>query len=97
MREKTFMVTIIITALLISLVAGIQVVKIAKAESRTIVVPTDYSSIQEAINAATDGDTVFVKRGTYDETLVLNKTISLIGEDRDTTIIEAQVTIDHSN
>jgi len=57
--------------------------------AKTIVVPTDYSSIQDAINAADDGDTILVKRGTYRErSLVINKTISLIGEDVSNTIIK---------
>lgn len=54
------------------------------AESDTIVVPDDYSTIQEAIEKADDGDIIFVKKGIYDGpingTLIINKTISLIGE-----------------
>jgi hypothetical protein len=36
-----------------------------------IVVPEDYSTIQAAIDAATDGDTVTVTPGVYDELLIL--------------------------
>jgi len=36
-------------------------------------------TITEAINLATDGDTVYVFSGTYNETVVINKRISLIG------------------
>jgi nitrous oxidase accessory protein len=50
--------------------------------------PGNYSRIQDAIDNASDGDTVFVYNGTYYEVLVVNKTFSLIGEDRDTTIID---------
>lgn len=46
-----------------------------------------YSSIQEAINNAAEGDTIFVSSGTYIENVVLNKSISLIGEDKRTTVI----------
>jgi parallel beta-helix repeat protein len=46
-----------------------------------------YTSIQGAINAANNGDTIFVFGGEYRENLVIGKTINLIGEDRDTTII----------
>ena len=56
--------------------------------SETIVVPTDFPTIQAAINNASDGDTVFVYNGTYFENVVVNKTIMLVGEDRDTTIID---------
>ena len=45
-----------------------------------IVVPDDYPTIQEAINAASDGDTIFVGNGTYYENVIVNKTVSLIGE-----------------
>jgi len=54
-------------------------------------VPLDFNSIQEAINASNHGDTVFVQSGTYYENLNLNgKNITLIGEDKLTTIIEAE-------
>lgn len=53
-----------------------------KAVARTLFVPDDYSSIQRAINAASPGDTVYVRGGTYDGNIVVNKTISLIGDDR---------------
>ena len=59
------------------------------AEPRTIVVPDDYRTIQEAINAASPGDAVFVRAGTYSESVVVNKTVSLVGESRDATTIEA--------
>jgi len=56
--------------------------------SETIVVPTAFPTIQAAINNASDGDTVFVYNGTYFEDVVVNKTIMLVGEDRNTTIID---------
>ena len=59
-----------------------------KAEPRTIVVPDDYPTIQEAINAANEGDTIFVKKGVYVENPVVNKSVSLVGEDRDSTVID---------
>jgi parallel beta-helix repeat protein len=57
-----------------------------------IVVPDDYPTIQEAINHAKDGDTVFVRSGIYYEHVVVNKTISLIGENRSDTIIDGSGT-----
>jgi len=60
--------------------------------SATIVVPDDFLTIQEAINNAVEGDTVFVRSGIYYEHLVVNKTVSLAGEDVSTTIIDGNNT-----
>ncbi|MGD0978403.1 MAG: NosD domain-containing protein [Candidatus Bathyarchaeia archaeon] len=47
-------------------------------------------SIQAAINNATAGDTILVSAGMYNESLQINKSISLIGEDTNRTIINGQ-------
>jgi parallel beta-helix repeat protein len=52
--------------------------------------PGNYSKILDAINAANDGDTVFVYHGIYYENLVVYKSIHLIGENKETTIIDGQ-------
>ena len=63
-----------------------------KASSKTIFVPDDYPTIQTAIDNASQGDTVFVRNGTYNENLVIEKPLSLIGEDsRGTTIVGVYV------
>ena len=64
----------------------------AKPEPTTIIVPDDYPTIQAAINAANDGDTVFVRNGTYYENVVVNKPVSLVGEDKQTTNIDGNNT-----
>lgn len=48
----------------------------------------DYSTIQEAVDAAIDGDLVFVYQGTYYENVIVNKRIHLMGESKDNTIID---------
>lgn len=59
-----------------------------KAASRTIVVPDDYPTIASAIGNATDGDTILIRSGTYlEHSLIINKTLSLIGENAKNTII----------
>lgn len=58
------------------------------AGSKTIVVPDDYVSIQAAIAGASEGDTIFIKRGVYVENPVVNKSVSLVGEDRAATVID---------
>jgi len=88
-NKKTLLTIAFISVLLLSAVAGSWFVKPAMA--KTITVPDDYSTIQDAINAANDGDTIFVRKGNYegpkDKTLVINKTLSLIGEDAPNTKI----------
>jgi parallel beta-helix repeat protein len=54
-------------------------------------VDCNYTTIQEAIDAANPGDTVFVKNGIYYENVVMNKSINLAGEDRDSTTIWGSV------
>ena len=49
--------------------------------------PGNYTRIQDAIDNASYGDTVFVYSGVYNENLILDYFINLIGEDRDNTII----------
>ena len=63
----------------------------------TICVPDDYSTIQEAINAASSGDTVVVRDGTYTENVIVNKDHLTIRSENGArvTIIEA-VRIDES-
>jgi parallel beta-helix repeat protein len=51
--------------------------------------PGNYTTIQSAIDAASPGDTVFVYSGTYYENVGVDKTINLIGENKNTTIIDA--------
>ena len=62
-------------------------VKVVEAESNTIVVPEDYFTIQEAVDNAAEGDTVFVRKGYYFESVLINKSLSLIGEAAESTII----------
>jgi uncharacterized repeat protein (TIGR01451 family) len=56
----------------------------------------NYTYIQDAINASSTGDTIFVYNGTYVENLTIMKTINLIGEDRSNTTIKARSIINFS-
>jgi parallel beta-helix repeat protein len=51
-----------------------------------------YNTIQEAINAALDGDTINVAAGTYDEQLLIQESLTIIGAGEATTIIQAPAT-----
>jgi len=54
----------------------------------------NYTTVQEAINAdeTKDGHTIFVEQGIYYEHVIVNKTLSLIGEYRNGTIIDGNGT-----
>jgi nitrous oxidase accessory protein NosD len=56
----------------------------------TINVPGDYSTIQAAIDAAINGDTISVNSGTYNENIVINKNIKLIGNYAISAVIDGQ-------
>jgi len=64
----------------------------------------NYSNIQDAINASSNGDTVFVYNGTYYENIIVNKTVNLLGESTKDTIIDGSgfgnavnITVDYVN
>jgi len=54
----------------------------------------NYTTIQSAIDNANSGDTVYVYNGIYYENVVVDKTINLTGEDRNTTIIDGGGSVD---
>lgn len=65
-------------------------IRTAKTGTAMIVVPYDYPTIQGAINHASYGDTIFVRNGVYYENVVVNKTLSIIGENENATVIDGQ-------
>src|SRR5262249_30260005 len=76
--------------------SGVFQVAIAKPVSAgppPIVVPTDYPSIQAAIDAAKPGRIVMVLPGTYTEQISIGKNLTLIGAGMDVTIVRAPATL----
>ncbi len=49
--------------------------------------PGDVETLQAAVDAASDGDTILLKKGTYHENIVINKSVTLIGFGPGNTII----------
>ena len=59
-----------------------------KAQTKTLVVPDQYPTIQSAVGNASAGDTVLVKKGTYfSYGFNIDKSLRLIGQDSNSTII----------
>jgi parallel beta-helix repeat protein len=48
----------------------------------------DFMRIQDAVNAAIAGDTIIVRDGIYVENVVINKSITLVGANRSTAILD---------
>lgn len=48
----------------------------------------NYTTIQAALNEANNGDTVYVYAGTYNEKILINNTITLVGASQINTIID---------
>jgi parallel beta-helix repeat protein len=69
----------LIVGFILSLIIFCIKVESIRASPDEIWVPHDYSTIQEAINAASTGDNIHVD-GTYYEHIVVNKSVTLIGE-----------------
>jgi parallel beta-helix repeat protein len=62
-------------------------VKIATAGTVWTVEP-GASSIQDIINIAGDGDTILVLSGIYNEHVIIDKSLTIIGENRSNTVID---------
>jgi len=65
---------------------------------------THVKTIQEGIDNASSGDTIYVYNGTYCENIIANKSINLVGENKEITIVDGNngkfvfnITADHVN
>jgi parallel beta-helix repeat protein len=56
--------------------------------STTLVVPRDYLKIGEAISHAFAGDTIMVQNGVYHENIKIDRSLTLLGQDKANTVIE---------
>ena len=91
----------------ISLIASSLVIaspgKAVKLSGNTLYVggsgPGNYTRIQDAIDNASEGDTIFVYSGTYHEELFIDTSITLQGENANSTIIEGKIEVyyNHTN
>jgi len=51
------------------------------------------SSIQAAVNLSAPGDTVLIEEGTYTENVAVTKSLSLVGESQEDTIVRPAMTV----
>ncbi len=94
MRLKTIPPATLITLCVLSTLSLTGHEMYAKAQVQTWTVDddgsADFSKIQEAVNNASSGDIIYVHAGIYNESVEINKSLSLIGEDRDLTTIQGE-------
>lgn len=97
MKNQRSLITIIIFSLLflsgnIIIFTSMNTAASENKETNTVLYvggtgPQNYTSIQNAVDNATEGDTVYVSTGIYYEKVNLTKSINLIGEDKEKTVI----------
>jgi pectin methylesterase-like acyl-CoA thioesterase len=79
--EKKTASAIMLTLLLASVLTLAFNIQPVRAEPRKSYVDddgsADFSKIQDAINAASPGDTIYINNGTYYENIVVNRSVSL--------------------
>ena len=93
MRNLGKTITLVLVLVFLTSLVTLQPATV-KAQSKTITVPDDYSTIQAAIENAANGDTIFVKSGTYQENAIdTTKSISIIGEGSQSTILNLNASI----
>lgn len=88
---KKIFILLIIAILFLSVFIGIYPIKNCDASGATIYVDDsggqDYTVIQNAIDNASAGDTIYIYSGMYKESITIEKQIRLIGENNITSII----------
>ena len=92
MKIKTFGTVLILLLLVDVAVNFLRITPVVYSQG-TRRVPTEYSTIQEAIDASNPGDIIYVSKGTYYEHLAITKDrLVLVGENVSTTIIDGNQT-----
>ena len=88
-RSRSIGASLIVTVILtitaaLAIVFGARAVESLEIAGGTVLkVPGEYATIQAAINAANAGDIIEVRPGEYNESILLNKPVSLIAESFD--------------
>ena len=69
----------------------------ARAGPKTLNVPEEYSTISAAVANASPSDTVFVKNGVYHENVLIDKSLLLLGENSENTVVVGEGTVNNGN
>ncbi len=79
---------LLVLLVIIGLMAGYNNSSFATGSAKTLKVPSDYNTIQSAIDAASPGDIVLVNAGKYKENIKLKEGVILRGAGTDATTID---------
>ena len=78
--------TLSLITILLLCASNIIVSSTGKSDS-TIIVPDQYPTITSAIENASPGEKIYIKTGVYHENLIIEKPLSIIGENKENVII----------
>jgi parallel beta-helix repeat protein len=83
---------ILLSLLLATTIAALSTIRPSLSNPTTLLVPSQYSTIQAALFAASSGDTIIVSSGVYNETnlVITQNGLTLQGQDKTNTIIDGQ-------
>ena len=88
--------SLIVAAFVFTSVLFVGVILLPEARATTRYVggagPGNYTTIQLAIDDASPGDKIFVYGGTYEEQVTVHSSLSLVGDDANTTVISGNWT-----
>jgi len=93
------MLRLVIAFVVISLVLALGVAArpgpaaAAKPSGGTLVVPTQFPTIQSAVDAAAGGATIQILAGTYTEQVLIGKSLTIVGAGIDATVVRAPSTL----
>jgi len=90
MKNKVISSILIFQIILILTVSNCQFLLQTSASSNSIIIVEHGQSIQEAINNASEEQTIHIKKGIYtiNSPIIVNKTVTLLGESVNETIID---------
>ena len=93
--NKRYMLGIIIALTILLLVNSFVVSSVETDESILYVGGSqtpNYDNIQDALDAANNGDEIIIQDGIYYESLLIDKSVRLTGEHKDTVVIDGSGT-----